>query len=164
MLEFNIRNQSINRIDRFSPAEKSVNYLIAKFNFLTDEWNGADKTAVFQNKNGKNIIDMLLDNDMCVVPWEVVDKNGKVTVSVYGTVDGRRITTDTAEFKINPTIYGGSATQEPTPDIYQQILERINELEVGGGGGSTTVTGYLPTVEGTTLVFNEIVDGNEVSY
>lgn len=39
MLKFNVRNQTINRVDSFRPAEKSVHYLMAQFNFLTSDWD-----------------------------------------------------------------------------------------------------------------------------
>lgn len=132
MLEFNIRNQNINRIDNFAPAEKSVNYLAAQFNFLTEEWEEAEKTAVFQAVSGGQIVDMVLNcENMCQVPWEVVDKSGKVYVSVYGVIDGMRITTDKAEFKVNPTLFGGSATQEPTPTVYEQLLDKLTNIDGG---------------------------------
>lgn len=132
MLEFNIRNQSINRIDNFSPAEKSRGYLMAKFHFLTEEWEEAEKTAVFQSVNGGSIIDMVLDvNNMCKVPWEVIDKSGKVNVSAYGVIDEVRITTDKAEFKVNPTLFGGSSTTEPTPTIYEQLLDKLTNIDGG---------------------------------
>lgn len=47
MLEFNIFNQTISRVDRFNPATDSVNYLTAKFNFLTDDWDGKVKKPCF---------------------------------------------------------------------------------------------------------------------
>ena len=132
MLEFNIRNQSISRIDNFSPAEKSKGYLVAKFNFITEEWEEAEKTAVFQSAKGLEPIDMVLSYDnKCIVPWEVIDSSGKVFVSVYGVIDGKRITTDKSEFKVNPTIYGGSATREPTPTVYEQLLDKLNNVDGG---------------------------------
>lgn len=53
MVKFNVRHQTINRIDNFSAAEGSVNYLIAEFNFKTEDWDGAVKTAIFKNPSTK---------------------------------------------------------------------------------------------------------------
>ena len=67
MLIFNIRHQEINRIDNFSPTEKSLNYLMAEFNFKTADWNNTVKTAVFKNLKTKETKEALLDNDHCLV-------------------------------------------------------------------------------------------------
>lgn len=132
MLIFNVRNQSISRVDNFSPAEKSENYLEAVFNFKTSDWKNTTKTAVFENTKSKVIRDIILTNDKCLVPWEVLADKGTIKVSVYGvTLDGK-ITTDVAEFALNNTLYGGSAASEPTPDVYQQIIDMINDITVSG--------------------------------
>lgn len=131
MLKFNVRGQNISRIDNFEPAEKSVNYLIAEFNFKTEDWLNTQKTAVFENKTTKQRYDALLDEGHCVVPWEAIDRSGKVGVAVYGVNGTYRITTEAIEFKVNPTLYGGSATQEPTPNVYEQILGKLNNIDGG---------------------------------
>lgn len=61
MLKFNIRNQNISRIDNFRPAEKSINYLLASFNFMTKDWDGTVKTAVFQNMKTSQKYDVMLE-------------------------------------------------------------------------------------------------------
>lgn len=131
MMIFNVRNQNISRIDNFSPTEKSENYLEAQFNFKTDDWQGVTKTAVFENAKAKVIKDVILVNDKCLVPWEVLDGNSAIKVSVYGVSLSEKITTDIAEFKLNSTLHGGSATTEPTPDVYQQIINMIENIEAG---------------------------------
>lgn len=131
MMIFNVRNQNISRIDNFSPTEKSENYLEAQFNFKTDDWQGVTKTAVFENAKAKVIKDVILVNDKCLVPWEVLEGNSAIKVSVYGVSLSEKITTDIAEFKLNSTLHGGSATTEPTPDVYQQIINMIENIEAG---------------------------------
>lgn len=132
MLKFNVRNQSISRIDNFRPAEKSIKYLLASFNFMTNDWDGTVKTAVFQNmKTGKKY-DSMLDENICVVPWEALAESGVCEVSVYGTKsDGSRITTNVDTFNLNRTIYGGSATQDPSPTVYEQILKNMKHIDGG---------------------------------
>ena len=132
MLNFNIRNQNISRIDNFRPAEKSINYLLASFNFMTKDWDGTVKTAVFQNMKTNQKYDAMLDENVCVVPWEALNESGVCEVSVYGTKsDGSRITTNVDTFNLNRTIYGGSATQDPSPTVYEQILK--NMIHIDGG-------------------------------
>ena len=131
MLVFNVRYQTINRIDSFLPAEKSIHYLLARFDFKRTDWAGAIKTAVFQNPSDKKEYDAILDDDCCVVPWEAISEDGKCKVSVYGLTEDYKITTGIEEFKINPTLHGGSASQEPTPSVYEQLLERLSHIDGG---------------------------------
>lgn len=132
MLEFNVRNQSISRVDNMLYAEKSINYLEAKFNFLTEDWRDLTKSATFENKKGKIVKDAILNNDKCLVPWEVLEEKGKIEVSVYGVDINTKITTNIASFNLYDTISGGSATQDPTPDVYQQIIDMIEDIAVSG--------------------------------
>ena len=132
MLIFNVRNQNISRIDNFSPAEKSENYLEALFNFKTDDWKDCTKTAIFENSNSKVIKDVILSNDKCLVPWEVLEEKATIKVSVYGINLSEKITTDMAEFSLNSTVSGGSATTEPTPDVYQQIIAMLDDIAQNG--------------------------------
>lgn len=132
MLEFNVRNQSISRVDNMLYVEKSINYLEAKFNFLTEDWRDLTKSAIFENKKGKIVKDVILNNDKCLVPWEVLEEKGKIEVSVYGVDISTKITTNIASFNLYDTISGGSATQNPTPDVYQQIIDMIDDIAVSG--------------------------------
>ena len=130
MLKFNVRNQSISRIDNFRPAEKSVKYLLAQFDFKTEDWKEAIKTAVFRNVKTGEPYDAILDENMCVVPWEVLNESGVFEVSVYGIKDdGSRITTNIDVVNLNSTIYGGSATQDPSPTVYETLVLGIDKLE-----------------------------------
>lgn len=131
MLEFIVREQKIMRVDSFEPAEKSMNYLLAKFTFKTDEWKGATKTAVFQNRKMKESIDTILQNDICLVPWEVLEAGGMCEVSVYGFCDGVRITTNKANFFNDYTLSGGSASRPPTPSVYEQLLAKMENIDGG---------------------------------
>lgn len=130
MLKFNVRNQSISRIDNFRPAEKSIKYLLAQFDFKTEDWKETVKTAVFRNKKTGKPYDAILDGNMCVVPWEVLNESGAFEISVYGIKDdGSRITTDIDVVNLNSTIYGGSATQDPSPTVYETLVLGIDKLE-----------------------------------
>jgi hypothetical protein len=130
MLKFNVRNQSISRIDNFRPAEKSIKYLLAQFDFKTEDWKETVKTAVFRNTKTGKPYDAILDENTCVVPWEVLSESGVFEVSVYGVKeDGSRITTDIDSVNLNSTIYGGSATQEPSPTVYETLVLGIDKLE-----------------------------------
>ena len=129
MLEFNIRNQEISRIDNFSPAEKSVEYLIAKFNFKTEDWSEATKRAIFRNVKSKVEKDTMLEDDFCIVPWEVLVGSSDIEVSVHGVIGTEEITTNVVVFNLSRTLQGGSATQEPSPTVYEQMAEMVKETK-----------------------------------
>lgn len=80
-LQFEVINQTVNRVDTFKPVAKSQNYLYAHFDFLTDEWNDT-VTAIFTK--GEESFEVLLDNNKdCLVPWEVLEEGGDVYVSCF---------------------------------------------------------------------------------
>ena len=123
-INFNVRNQMIRRTDTNRVVADSRNYLYAAFTF-SEEWQGV-KTAIF--KNGEVVKHVILDNDECLVPWEVI-KTGKLIVSVFC---GDLITADTANIYITESGYeDGGAPEEPTPDVYTQIISMIKEIESG---------------------------------
>lgn len=121
-ISFQIQNQTISRTDTFHVVAASRNYLHAEFVFLTDEWDGVAKTALFEYSGG--VKQMLLEDDRCMVPWEALAKPGILKVSVFG---GDLITVGQAIVRVCESGYkDGSAPSPPTPDIYAQILDAAN--------------------------------------
>lgn len=124
-IKFQVSNQIIKRTDVNRVVADSRNYLYASFSF-SEEWQGV-KTAIF--KNGDMVKHVILINDECLVPWEVI-KQGKLRVSVFC---GDLITADEDIVYISPSGYeDGGEPEEPTPEVYQQIIKMIEEIEVGG--------------------------------
>lgn len=135
-LYFIVKNQNISRIDKFEPVAKSKNYLYAHFEFVTDEWQNKIATAIFTM--GDDAYEVILDADNnCLVPWEVLIKKADVLVSVYAD---DLITTNNSRVYIRETGYTEDAknSEEPTPDIYSQILERLDYVEHNIDGGLFT--------------------------
>lgn len=96
-----------------------------------EEWAGTEKHVIFSNGDipSKEVV---LDNSMtCIVPWEVLEQEGSLYISVVGILEDKRITTKLMENPIE--IYasgelGGSAPQQPSPspwDYYDGQLEEI---------------------------------------
>ena len=124
-IKFNVRNQIIRRFDANKVVSDSRNYLYASFSF-SDEWQGV-KTAIF--KNGDVVKHAILENDECLVPWEVI-KPGPLKVSVFA---GDLITADEATVYILQSGYeDGGEPEPPTPTVYEQIIAMLNEIETGG--------------------------------
>ena len=86
-LNFRIVNQKINRIDDFQPVSQSKNYLMACFEFITED-----------NESYKAVI----TDGLCIVPSEAIANNGYIYVSVYG---GDRITTNSVAVFIDESGY-----------------------------------------------------------
>lgn len=126
ILKFEVTNQLINRVDQEKPVADSVNYLFAHFDFITDEWKNKTVTALFTKDDTS--YKMILDtNGDCLVPWEVIVNGGNVYVSCYC---GSLITATKARVFIAKSGYIEDAEneQEPTPGIYNQLVERIDAV------------------------------------
>lgn len=119
VLQFNVRNQNISRVDNFHVVANSKNYVRALFYFLTDDWNDVTKTAIFDA--GEKAYEMLLNEEnTCMIPWEWLKEPGIKHVSVFG---GNLITVNKETVTVHESGYkDGETPREPTPDIYQQIL------------------------------------------
>lgn len=172
LLSFNVQKQIITRTDTESVVCNSMNFLYAQFTF-SEEWTGT-KTAVFKGKE-KTYNALLDENDTCLVPWEVLTESW-FYVSVFC---GDLVTANKVTIYTIPSGYEiGDESRIPTPEIYNQIIEKINgivaesipydntesgmgaenvqealdELAQGGGGGGGVTPNIHMTaeVDGTT--------------
>jgi hypothetical protein len=148
-LIFTIRNQSIRRTDTFRPVKFSENYLYAEFIFRTGEWLNKTKSVIFVGK-GLDPITVLLDDDnMCLIPWEVLECDS-FTVSVFA---GDLITTNVETVRVFDSGYAeGTKPQPPTSDIYNQIMTSVDETKaiaqsVRNDADIGEFDGVSPTVE-----------------
>ena len=133
-----------------------VNVYTARFEF-SDDWRGLTRKAVF--KAGKESRTVLLDESgECAVPWEVLASPGQqLMAGVFGTADETALPTEWALLGL--IMHGvpgdGEGSRPPTPDIWQQELDRkgdtlaydglnlslksgdktLSSVEIAGGGG-----------------------------
>lgn len=134
-LKFNVRNQHVSRADHFYVVEKSQNYLRADFDFLTDDWAGLQKIAVF-TRDGVSY-KIILDSDgSCLVPWEHLGSTGTIDVSVYGVGGGDEIIIETAN-RASVMVYVSGYSEdaenegEPTPTVWEQIVSKLENVDGG---------------------------------
>lgn len=103
----------------------SVNVYAARFEFSPD-WNGLTRKAVF--KAGKESQTVLLDESgQCVIPWEVLTSHGQpLMAGVFGAADETALPTTWAPLgTILEGVPGdGEGSRPPTPDLWQQELDR----------------------------------------
>ena len=97
-------------------------------------WRDYEKTAVFYTSYDKTVYEVLLEENQCVVPHEVLRKAGYLYIGVRGVNPNTQAvrTSTVVKCKVEqgaPT--GSTTTAPPTPDVYQQILAKLNNIQVG---------------------------------
>lgn len=108
----------------------SSNVYVVRFE-LSEEWDPLTTTAVFMAEN--RIVNVLLDEDReCMVPWEVMQYAGaQVMVGVFGTMNGDVIlpTIWASMGNLQQGVTTGVYPSNPTPSIYQQIVDEIKRVK-----------------------------------
>lgn len=98
-------------------------------NFAFDsEWDAyGTKTARF-SYNG-SYVDVVFDGNQCAIP--IISDTYALFVGVYA---GNLHTTTPARVPCKKSILCGSGSPAaPTPDVYNQIMDKLNSMETGGG-------------------------------
>ena len=109
-------------------ASGGVHENFIAFNFC-EKWDGLGKTAVFFRNEKERFYSVLGPDDVCEIPHEVTDYEGNMYFGVYGEAGDVTKTSKVLKYKI---IQGAMTTllkpsEEPTPDIYQQLLSAYGQ-------------------------------------
>ena len=122
LLTFNVQNQTIKRTDINHPVAGSKKYLRAAFSF-PEEWCET-KTAIFGH--GGKYYPVILEDDECLVPWEVI-ATPFFTVSVFC---GDLITANEVQVPLEASGYHeGQTPTDPTPDVYTQLVTLVEKIQ-----------------------------------
>lgn len=126
MLVFRIAGQKIDLERREVVADEQVAFVNLLFLF-TPEWEQIDKVAQF--KQGENVYNVHIGRGnvaQCTLPAEIT--NGQTSISIFGYHDEVRATTATLEFRVCRSGFSdsGSVPIPPTPDLYAQLLKKID--------------------------------------
>lgn len=125
--EVNKNHLNIRTRELLTAGSQNVNTVEFRFNAA---WDGLTKTATF--KTSKKTTSVLLGTNTTEIPWEVLAEAGEIlAVGVFGV---------SGETLVLPTVWGilgkvmdaahlGDEEKEPTPDVYQKILDELNALE-----------------------------------
>lgn len=126
MLYCNVSGQTLTRAKPITEMVRdSRGYIYCAFEF-SDDWDGATRHAIFSGADAHYII--ILENDQCLVPWEVTDLPS-FAVSVVGYKgEDVRITTNIITVTLRDSGYvDGETPSEPTPDVYAQLTNMVQE-------------------------------------
>lgn len=109
-------------------ASGGVNEDVIEFEF--DElWDGFDTVAVFYRSKREVFHKKIVDN-RCTVPSEVLRTQGVFYVGVMGVKDNVTRTTNVLRYELeHGAITVGVEPPEPTPSIYESILESVKSAE-----------------------------------
>ena len=137
-MKLQVVGQMIAFTERETLVSGTVNKYRAEFAF-DDSWDGYTKTAVFRADSFGHITsrEVLLAGDACQVPHECLIAGALLRVGVYG-ISGD-ITTPTIYTHEPIGIARGAepaeSTQDPTPGVYQQIINIIEAGAITGPAG-----------------------------
>ncbi len=153
MWKFLVKNQSIEIVEREILADHQIQYVQFKFTFDGD-WKRFHKVVQFSQCDEVYSIVLGTDGTSCYLPAEL--HVGAVKMGIYGydtesdtTV---RATTVPVALNIRPSGFEGDEPPiPPTPDLYTQLLKRIEDAEHGLDGKSAyeiaVEHGYVGTEE-----------------
>lgn len=111
---------------------KSIDSQFAHFIF-DESWDEFARFAVFKTCDGTPIHMFINTDGDCLIPYEVLDRediHGFLEVGVYGTGDGKRITTNFCKgARLTEGAYSQIDTEQYTPTDMDQMLTEIRKLQ-----------------------------------
>ncbi len=113
-----------------------------------EKWDGFSKTAVFY-QDKKNVYYSVLDeNDTCIIPKEATANKGTMFFGIFGSKDGVTRTSEIIRYKIDEgAITEDLKPSDPTPDIYEQLLAKLQEIREAEATFETNITNQQNTFE-----------------
>lgn len=151
-------------------------YNITPVNFeFSEEYEGLTKMAVFTACGSEPVKEAILNNQ-CIIPLEVLEQPGVVSLGVYGyETDGTdlelRYSPKAQNFNVKVGSYReGNDPELPTPTEWERVLELINEaitetnnlnIDVNKEDNITTIT--LTKKDGTQKIV-QVEDGKSLEF
>ena len=110
----------------------TAGYWRVQFSFSGKAWNSLSKTAVLTwTQDGiPQTQHYLLDkSDSLVIPAGLLAEPGAIYAGVFG-IGGKniRLSTNFVRLDVRPGSWAGQQPPDPLPDIYQQIIARLQEV------------------------------------
>lgn len=126
ILNFQVKDQHLKRIDNNFVVNKLRNILLVRFEF-DYWWNDLNVFAIFKNKNDSYSLAVNVEEGIgeCVVPHEVLEDRW-FRMTLYG---GDLLTTNEVTIYLEESGYTTdiSSTSEATPDVFVQVFEKLED-------------------------------------
>ena len=138
MWKFLVKNQSIEILEREVLADHQIQYVQFKFTFDGD-WKRYHKTVQFSQCDEVYSVVLGTDGTSCYLPAEL--HVGAVKKGIYGydTASDTTVRATTVPVTLNIRESGFEGEEPPippTPDLYAQLLKKIEEAGHGADGKS----------------------------
>lgn len=153
MWKFLVKNQSIEVLEREVLADHQIQYVQFKFTFDGD-WRRFHKVVQFSQCDETYSIVLGFDGTSCYLPAELHVGAAKMSVFGYDTESDTTVRATTVPVTLNIRESGFEGDEPPippTPDLYTQLLKRIEDAEHGLDGKSAyeiaVEHGYVGTEE-----------------
>ena len=138
MWKFLVKNQSIEIMEREVLADHQIQYVQFKFTFDGD-WKHFHKVVQFSQCDEVYSIALGVDGTSCYLPAELHVGAAKMSVFGYDTESDTTVRATTVPVTLNireSGFEGDDPPIPPTPDLYTQLLKRIEDAEHGLDGKS----------------------------
>lgn len=123
-----VTDQTIQLVNSPLLASGSEGVLQVKVTF-DSLWNGYGKTAVFY-RNKEQVFHVVMVDGVATVPHEVITEEGFFHFGVMGVAENTRTTEVLClELKQGAITLANAEAQEPTPNIYEQLLASYGKLD-----------------------------------
>ncbi len=121
-------DQTLSLLNTPKIASGGINEDLLTIDF-SSEWDDFCKTAVFY-RSEEDVYHVIIENDSCIIPREVTSEAGIFYFGIIGINGDTVRTSDVIGYTVKKgAITEATAVSDPTPDIYSQILRRIDVLE-----------------------------------
>ena len=138
MIKYLVKGQNIETLEHEIIAADQIAFV--KIHFVFDNsWKPLHKVVQFSQDEFTYNRVLGFDDTSCLLPAELIA--GAVKMSLFGydatSIETVRATTVVKTLHIRPSGFDGeNSNVPPTPDLYQQLLQKINEAEKGADGKS----------------------------
>lgn len=153
MWKFLVKNQSIEIMEREVLADHQIQYVQFRFTFDGD-WKRFHKVVQFSQCDEVYSIALGVDGTSCYLPAELHAGAAKMAVFGYNMESDTTVRATTVPVTLNireSGFEGDDPPIPPTPDLYTQLLKRIEDAEHGLDGKSAyeiaVEHGYVGTEE-----------------
>lgn len=145
MWKFLVKQQKIEILEREVIADQQISFVNLKFIFDGD-WKKFHKVVQFTQCDETYNRVLGTDGTSCLLPSEL--HAGAVKMSVFGydadNINGLRATTVPVTLNVRPSGFVGDGTDEvpPTPDLYAQLLQKLDEKAESIQNGADGLSAY----------------------